>query len=49
MDIAAVLAAAGGILAFLTIRRAVFVEPVAHANPAIPCYGPEPRVAGSAP
>src|SRR5207247_8322732 len=47
MDIAAVLAAAGGVLAFLTIRRAAFVEPVAHANPAIPCYGGEPRVAGS--
>jgi len=48
MDIAAVLAAIGGVLAFLTIRRAAFVEPVAHANPAIPCYDPGPRVAGSA-
>ena len=48
MYIAAALAAVGGVLAFFTIRRAVFVEPVAHANPAIPCYGTEPRVAGSA-
>ena len=38
MYIAAVLAAIGGVLAFLTIRRAAFVEPVARANPAIPCY-----------
>jgi EmrB/QacA subfamily drug resistance transporter len=47
MDIAAVLAAVGGLLAFLTIRRAAFVEPVATANPAIPCYASEVRVAGS--
>ncbi len=48
MYIAAVLAAIGGVLAFFTIRHAVFVEPVVHANPAIPCYGGESRVAGSA-
>jgi EmrB/QacA subfamily drug resistance transporter len=48
MNIAAVLAAIGGVLAFLTIRRAAFVEPVAHVDPAIPCYGREARVAGSA-
>jgi EmrB/QacA subfamily drug resistance transporter len=48
MYIAAVLAAVGGVLAFLTIRRAAFVEPVAHANPAIPCYDTGVRVAGSA-
>lgn len=48
MYIAAVLAAVGGVLAFLTIRRAVFVAPVVHANPATPCYGGESRVAGSA-
>jgi EmrB/QacA subfamily drug resistance transporter len=47
MDIAAVLAAIGGVLAFLTIRRAAFVVPVAHANPAIPCYEATARVAGS--
>jgi EmrB/QacA subfamily drug resistance transporter len=47
MYIAAALAAIGGVTAFLTIRRAAFVETVAHANPAIPCYAPEPRVAGS--
>ena len=48
MYIAAVLAAVGGVLAFLTIRQAAFVEPVAHGNPAIPCYGAEVDVAGSA-
>jgi EmrB/QacA subfamily drug resistance transporter len=48
MYIAAALAAIGGILAFFTIRRAVYVEPVVHGNPAIPCYGTETRVAGSA-
>ena len=48
MYIAAVLAAVGGVLAFFTIRRAAFVDPVVHANPAIPCYGAESRVAGSA-
>ena len=42
------LAAIGGVLAFFTIRHAVYVEPVIHANPAIPCYGNESRVAGSA-
>jgi len=47
MDIAAVLAAIGAVLAFLTIRRAAFVVPVAHANPAIPCYEMGPRVSGS--
>ena len=47
MDIAAGLAVIGGVLAFLTIRRAAFVEPVARANPAIPCYDTGPRVAGS--
>ena len=36
MYIAAVLAAVGGVLACLTIRRAAFVEPVAHANPGDP-------------
>jgi EmrB/QacA subfamily drug resistance transporter len=48
MYIAAALAAVGGVLAFFTIRRAVYVEPVVHGNPAIPCYGSETRVAGSA-
>jgi sugar phosphate permease len=48
MYIAAVLAAVGGVLSFLTIRRAAFVEPVSHVDPAIPCYGREPDVAGSA-
>jgi EmrB/QacA subfamily drug resistance transporter len=47
MYIAAVLAAVGGVLSFFTIRRAAFVQPVAHADPAIPCYGPERDVAGS--
>jgi EmrB/QacA subfamily drug resistance transporter len=47
MYICAVLAAVGGVLAFLTIRRAAFVEPIAQANPATPCYASE-RVAGSA-
>jgi EmrB/QacA subfamily drug resistance transporter len=49
MDIAAVLAAIGGVLAWFTIRRAVFVEPVVRGNPAIPCYDSGVRVAGSAP
>jgi EmrB/QacA subfamily drug resistance transporter len=48
MHIAAVLAAIGGVLAFFTIRQAAFVEPVAHADPSIPCYAPESGVAGSA-
>ena len=48
MYIAAVLAAVGGVLAFFTIRRAVFVAPVVRANPATPCYGVESHVAGSA-
>ncbi|HEY3673465.1 MAG TPA: DHA2 family efflux MFS transporter permease subunit [Acidimicrobiia bacterium] len=48
MYIAAALAAVGGVLAFFTIRRAVYVEPVVHGNPAIPCYGADARVAGSA-
>ena len=48
MYIAAALAAIGGVLACLTIRRAAFVESVAHANPAIPCYDTGVRVAGSA-
>ena len=48
MYISAVLAAVGGVLAFFTIRRAVYVEPVVHADPAIPCLGAETRVAGSA-
>jgi EmrB/QacA subfamily drug resistance transporter len=47
MYIAAVLSAVGGVLAVLTIRRAAFVEPVARANPAIPCYDTGVRVAGS--
>jgi EmrB/QacA subfamily drug resistance transporter len=38
MYIAAVLAAAGAVLAFLTIRKGARVEDVRHANPAIPCY-----------
>ncbi len=48
MYIASALAAIGGVLAFFTIRHAVYVEPVIHANPAIACYGSESRVAGSA-
>jgi EmrB/QacA subfamily drug resistance transporter len=48
MRIAAVLAAIGGVLAWFTIRRAAFVEPVAHADPSIPCYAQEVGVAGSA-
>jgi EmrB/QacA subfamily drug resistance transporter len=47
MYIAAGLAVIGGVLAFLTIRRAVFVEPVVRGNPAIPCYDAGLRVAGS--
>jgi len=47
MYIAAGLAAIGGVLAFLTIRRAVYVEPVTRPNPAIPCYDVGSRVAGS--
>jgi hypothetical protein len=47
MYIAAGLSVAGGILAFLTIRRAVFVAPVLRANPAIPCYDAGPRVTTS--
>jgi len=48
MDIAAVLAVIGGVLACFTIRRAAFVGPVVQANPAIPCYASERSVAGSA-
>jgi hypothetical protein len=48
MNIAAVLAAVGGILAFLTIRHAVVMEPVRTGNPATPCYASEAHVAGSA-
>jgi MFS family permease len=48
MYIAAVLAAVGGVLAFFTIRRAVFVAPVVQANPATPCYAREVDVQGSA-
>jgi len=48
MYIAAALAAIGGVLAFFTIRRAVYVEPVVYANPATPCYGRQTDVAGSA-
>jgi hypothetical protein len=48
MYIAAVLAAVGGVLAFLTIRRAVFVAPVVHADPFTPCYGREADVEDSA-
>lgn len=48
MYIAAALAAIGGVLAFFTIRRAAFVEPVVYASPATPCYGHEADVAGSA-
>jgi len=32
----------------VSFERAAFVEPVAQANPAIPCYASETRVAGSA-
>jgi hypothetical protein len=46
MYIAAALSVIGGALAYLTIRRAAFVEPVARANPAIPCYDNGVRVAG---
>jgi EmrB/QacA subfamily drug resistance transporter len=46
MYIAAALAAIGGILAFLTIRRGATVESVPRANPAIPCYDTGVRVAG---
>ncbi len=48
MNISALLAVIGGVVACFTIRRAAFVEPVAQANPAIPCYASERRVAGSA-
>ncbi len=47
MYISAVLAALGGGLAFLTIQRAAFLEPVTQANPAIPCYASGSTVAGS--
>lgn len=46
MYIAAALAALGGILAFVTIRRAAFVVSVPRGNPAIPCYDTGVRVAG---
>jgi len=45
MDIAAVLAAAGGVLAFLTIRRAVVTRSVARGDAAIPCYDVGVRIA----
>ena len=48
MNISAVLAVAGGILAFLTIHHAVAMEPVRTANPATPCYASKAGVAGSA-
>jgi EmrB/QacA subfamily drug resistance transporter len=48
MYIAAVLSAVGGVLAFFTIRRAIYVVPVVQANPATPCYSSEAHVAGSA-
>ncbi|MFI5054424.1 MAG: MFS transporter, partial [Acidimicrobiia bacterium] len=38
MEIAAGLAAVGGVLAFLTIRKGALVESVPRGNPAIPCY-----------
>jgi EmrB/QacA subfamily drug resistance transporter len=47
MYIAAVLSVIGGVLAFLTIRRAEFVEPVTRGNPSIPCYDAGAPVAGS--
>jgi EmrB/QacA subfamily drug resistance transporter len=47
MYIAAVLSAVGGVIAFVTIRRAVFVEPLRQANPSIPCYEAGAPVAGS--
>jgi EmrB/QacA subfamily drug resistance transporter len=47
MYIAAVLSVVGGVLAFLTIRRAEFVEPVTRGNPSIPCYDVGVPVAGS--
>ena len=46
MYIAAALAAIGGVLAFLTIRRGAMVESVPRGNPAIPCYDAGVRVAG---
>ena len=46
MYIAAALAAVGGILAFVTIRRGAFVASVPRGNPAIPCYDTGVRVAG---
>jgi Na+/melibiose symporter-like transporter len=48
MDICAVLAAVGGVIAFLTVRSGLSLEPVRHSDPAIPCYGGDTRVAGSA-
>jgi EmrB/QacA subfamily drug resistance transporter len=48
MHISAALAAIGGVLAFLTIRRAAFIAPVVRADPATPCYGRTADVAGSA-
>jgi EmrB/QacA subfamily drug resistance transporter len=47
MYLSAALSAIGGVLAFLTIRKAAFVTPVPRANPAIPCYAAEVGVAGS--
>jgi EmrB/QacA subfamily drug resistance transporter len=46
MYIAAALAAVGGILAYVTIRRGASVESVPRGNPAIPCYDSGVRVAG---
>jgi EmrB/QacA subfamily drug resistance transporter len=48
MYIAAALALVGGVLAFLTIRRAAFIAPVVRADPSTPCYAHEADVAGSA-
>ncbi|HEX9505321.1 MAG TPA: hypothetical protein VGA62_04875, partial [Acidimicrobiia bacterium] len=38
MIVAAVLAAGGGVLAFLTVRKAAPVRAVARADAAMPCY-----------
>jgi EmrB/QacA subfamily drug resistance transporter len=48
MYLAAALAAVGGVLSFVTIRRAAFVSPVVQGSPATPCYRGEADVAGSA-
>ncbi|HEX9505045.1 MAG TPA: DHA2 family efflux MFS transporter permease subunit [Acidimicrobiia bacterium] len=47
MIVAAVLAAVGGVLAFLTVREGASVRVVARADVAMPCYDAKARVDGT--